>query len=309
MRRTVTRLALRCYASKASTGGLRSFLFIPGREKMLNKVLSEQGWNADVIVPDMDDAVPYSEKESARAIIKANLDRLKDLPARILPRVNAANTKWFLDDIAAVVSPSIYGITIAKVSSADEIKHACSYISSLEDNHPEMTVGQLKLFPWLETSAGVMNAAEICQASDRIVGACFGADDFLTDMGIQAESDKAINPLMSHARSTMSIACNATGTLALETPFVNFKSESGLQEAAHRAKILGFKGMFAIHPCQVDTINTAFQPTEQEIAYARAVVDAYDEVKRNGVGTTSVNGKMIDLPIVKRCEALLASLL
>ena len=126
--------------------------------------------------------------------------------------------------------------------------------------------GSTRLLPWLETAGGVTNAAAICAASPRVVAGAFGAEDFTADMGIartEAGAEVAV------PRSLVPIAARVARVIALDTPFVNFRDPEGLRRDAEAARSLGYRGKFAIHPSQIETINAVFSPSAEEVDYAR----------------------------------------
>ncbi|ELR13573.1 HpcH/HpaI aldolase/citrate lyase subfamily protein [Acanthamoeba castellanii str. Neff] len=314
---------------------------------MLLKVLQKKGDMAlpDVLVPDMEDSVPLAEKASARQAIASLLPQLAQLGAhtKVLPRVNSLDTgtcpratsillhsamqssdRLMEDDLQAVIAQGdlIFGVSVGKVGSAEDMRRIDEIVSALESKNG-VRAGKIHIVPWLETAAGVVNAHEICKSSSRhchpltppplnecwshrispcvpglrhrIIGVAYGGDDFLTDMGVQGASDQTPSGLVTYARSAISVAARAANVLSLETPATDVKR-------------LGYRGMFAIHPNQVQTINECFSPSAQEIEYAKKVVAAYEEAERQGKGSTSVDGKMVDAPVVKRAYALLKTL-
>jgi len=285
---------------------LRSFLFVPGRAKLLDKIISETQWQPDVIVPDMEDAVSVEEKENAREIIKKKLPELaqRSRGAKIIPRVNSVNTPWFEEDVKAILGPHIYGISIGKVSCPTDLIRLTTVINN---NHRSST--PVYLVPWLETAEGVRNAHAILNAVPNVLGAGFGADDFLTDIGISLSSDLSyMHPLIVHAKNCVSLACHALNKLPLETPFVNYKDPNKLKMVADFAKMnIGMKGMFAIHLNQIQIINETFSPSSSDVEYALKIVQVFEKAVKEGKGTTSLDGKMIDAPIVKRAQNLLRS--
>jgi citrate lyase subunit beta/citryl-CoA lyase len=330
LRSTARPLPIRLYSNvQASENAvaLRSLLFVPGREEMLEKVLKKAEAGAgggapgtssgggewvkpDILIPDMEDSVPAAEKATGRAAVQRFLPRFaRTVPhLKLLPRVNSLHSGLIEDDLSGL-GPEIYGISVGKVANAQEMREIDLLVSRLEKKN-KIQEGRLRLIPWLETASGIANALQICQASSRIVAVAFGADDFLTDMGIQGSSDEmaGTSALLTHARAAIALAARASNTLALETPFVNFRSEEGLKRAATAAKRMGFHGMFAIHPNQVASINATFSPSEEEVKHAERVVAAYEEAQRQGKGSTSLDGKMIDAPVVKRAYALLQAI-
>ena len=279
---------------------LRSLLFVPGnKESMLEKAL---GFRPDVFVPDMEDSVPEAEKENARNTIARFLPKLAESGVAIIPRVNSLDTDWATDDLAAVIGPHIYGISIGKINGPEDLTTVSELIGGLEElsGQPD---GRIRIIPWLETAKAMVHCYEICRASPRIVGVAFGAEDFTHDMGIERLEDESE---VSFARNQLCIAARAAEILAFDTPYFRFKDEDGLRANSAASKQCGFKGKFAIHPAQIDAINETFSPSAAEIEHARRVVETFEEAERAGRGSTSLDGMVIDVPVVKRARALLA---
>lgn len=281
---------------------LRSLLFVPGnRPNMLEKAL---GFKPDAFVPDMEDSIPDGEKDNARETIKAHLKKLYATGIPIIPRVNALETGLAEADLAAVVGPYIAGISIGKIYTPEDIHQLDDIISELE-KRSGIEVGSIKLVPWIETALSIVHCYDICAASPRIVGVAFGAEDFTHDMGIERTQDQKN---VEFARNQMVVSARAAGVLALDVPFFSFKDQVALKADAESAKEIGFKGKFAIHPDQIDTINETFKPSKSQIAKAKRVVAVYVQAEEQGRGSTSLDGEVVDVPVVKRAYALLASL-
>lgn len=278
---------------------LRSLLFVPGnKDNMLDKAL---GFRPDAFVPDMEDSVPTAEKMNARNTIARFLPKLAASGVPIIPRVNSLDTDWAADDLAAVVGPHIYGISIGKINEPSDIGALSEVIGDLEKK-ADMSEGEIKIIPWLESAKAIVHCYDICRASPRLVAVAFGGEDFTHDMGIERLEDESE---VAFARSQLCIAARAAEILALDTPYFRFKNEDGLRTNSAAAKQCGFKGKFAIHPAQIEAINETFSPSPREIEYARRVVEAFEEAERAGRGSTSLEGKVIDVPVVKRARALL----
>jgi citrate lyase subunit beta / citryl-CoA lyase len=278
---------------------MRSLLFVPGnKENMLTKAL---GTRPDVLVPDMEDSVPNAEKDAAREAVAQFLPRLAATDALLVPRVNALDTEWIEADLAAVVGPDVYGVSVGKIRRPADIVAISALIDELE-RRQGLVVGHVKLIPWIESAEAVVRCYELCKASERIVAVAFGAEDFTHDMGVERLDDAG---QLHYARSALCIAARAAEVLALDTPYFQFRDREGLKADATAAKHLGFKGKFAIHPGQIDTLNEHFSPSAAEIAEAERIVAAFEEAERRGRGSTSLDGRVIDVPVVKRARALL----
>jgi len=278
----------------------RSLHFIPGnRQDMLTKSATLP---ADVLVPDMEDSVPDGQKKQARELIKSMVSSLAQKGQLVMPRINALNTGLAYDDLAAIVSPAVYGVTVGKVESTWEISEVSKLLESLE-RKAGLPIGHTKIVPWLENAKAVLNAYAIASSSPRIAGVAFGAEDFTESMGVE-RSDSGAE--LAYARSAVAVAARAADVLAIDTPYVNFRDTEGLAREIKAVLPFGFKAKFSIHPVQVEVINKLFSPSEESIAYARKVVAAWDEAAAKGIGAIALDGKMIDVPVVKRARNLLA---
>jgi citrate lyase subunit beta/citryl-CoA lyase len=265
---------------------------------MLEKALE---YRPDAYVPDMEDSVPDSEKVNARATIRSFLSRLNAKGPLVVPRVNAFDTGLMEDDLAAVVGPHVHGISVGKVQNANDIRAISELLRKLEIR-AGVKPRSIRLLPWIESAAGVVQSAQICRASTRVVAVAFGAEDFTNDMGIERLEDES---QLAYARSAVCVGARAAGVLALDTPYFSFRDQQGLENNLQAAKSCGFKGKFAIHPAQVACINRAFTPSEAEIQHARRVVAVFEEAERGGRGSTSLDGKVVDVAVAKRARATL----
>lgn len=278
---------------------LRSLLFVPGNQpSMLDKAV---GFTPDAFIPDLEDSVPVEEKAHAREVTASYLPRLSQYTPVVIPRVNSLESGWFEEDLVALVSPHIAGVSVGKIQTPQDIAEIAKLLTHLEQR-AGVPVGQISLIPWIETAMAVVYVYSICTASPRVVGVAFGAEDFTHDMGIERSEDDSE---VVYPRNAMCVAARAAGVLALDTPYFRFRDPEGLQQNALASKKIGFKGKFAIHPAQVDILNMTFSPSASEIAYAQRVVAAFEEAERAGRGSTSLDGKVIDVPVVKRAKALL----
>ena len=272
---------------------------MPGnRADMLEKAT---GLAPDAFLPDMEDSVPWDEKGNARKVTASVLPRLAEAGTPVIPRVNSLDTGLLEDDLAAVVGPYIFGVSVGKIGSGEDIAQISDVMERLERSQG-LDVGRLKLFPWIETASGVVNAREICVASSRIVAVAFGAEDFTNDMGVERTDEES---QIAYPRSAVSVAARAADVLAVDTPFFSFRDPEALRRDCLVARRYGFKGKAAIHPAQIEIINEAFSPSAREIDEARRVVEAFDEAERAGRGSTSLDGKVIDVPVVRRARNLL----
>ena len=279
---------------------LRSLIFVPGnRAGMLEKA---RDFPADVIMADLEDSVPPSEKAAARDMVQQVGPSLCARAQKLMVRLNSLDTGLTMDELAAVIGPHLYGISLGKVESTYDIREMERIASTLEVANG-LERGRLRLIPWLESARGVHFAYDIATASPRIAGVAFGGEDYTQDMGVRrTDSGEEVY----HARAQVAIAAKAARVLALDGVFVRFRDQQGLETDVGQALSMGYKGKFAIHPAQLDTINRMFSPWPEDVQYARRVVEAWDQAESEGRGSVALDGKMVDVPVVKRARDLLA---
>ena len=180
-------------------------------------------------------------------------------------------------------------------------------------------VGTVGILPWLETASAIVNAFEICNASERVRWVAFGAEDYSADMGISrsvdvdgSDSRKSLRSMERHRcytrASAVAVAARAADVQALDTPYVKFRDPDGLRREAGLARRLGYAGKFAIHPAQIEVIDAVFSPTDAEIERARRVLEAARVAELAGRGSVSLDGEMVDAPVVARARNVLDSL-
>ena len=291
---------------------LRCPLFIPGnRPDMLGKA---GRYSPSAYIPDMEDSVPLANKAEARAITTEALPCLNELGKAVVPRVNSLLTGLTMDDLKAVVGPHIVAISIGKIKNPHDIAVVDGMLSELERDRG-IDVGSIGILPWLETASGIVNAYAISCASYRVRWVAFGAEDFSADMGISravdiAESDTGSvaeygEASLLYARSAVAVAARAAEVQALDTPYVKFRDPVGLRSEAGLARKLGYRGKFAIHPGQIGMIDEIFSPTDAEIERARRVLAAARAAELEGRGSVSLDGEMVDAPVVARARNVL----
>ena len=280
---------------------IRSVVFVPGnRPNMLERALN---FAADVIMVDLEDSVPLAEKVNARELAREWVPKLRRQGRRVMVRVNSLDTGLTYDDLAAVIGPDLSGISIGKAESVWHLRDADQIITALE-SAAGLEAGHVKLIPWIENARAIMSAREMASASPRIVALAFGAEDYTDDMGVQRTDT---GEEVWFARSLVAVAARAANVGSLDSPFVQFRDAEALRRDAQVARQMGFTGKFAIHPDQIDIINQAFSPSPEEVEYARQVVAAWDKAEAEGRGSVALEGRMIDVPVVKRAQNLLAN--
>ena len=278
----------------------RSFIFVPGnRENMLERARS---FKADVIVVDLEDSVHAGGKTDARELAKKWVPILHQEGQRVIVRVNSLDTGLTRTELEELVSPDLYGISLGKVESTWNMRDLDHMLKAIEPS-AGVEVGSTKVVAWAETASAMVDARDIAKSTSRVIALAFGAEDFTNDMGIE-RSDTGEE--VQVPRSLVPIAARAANVASLDSPFVLFQDPDALRADAMRARQMGYTGKHAIHPAQLDIINEVFSPSVEEVAYARKIMEAWDEAESAGRGSLALDGRMVDVPVVKRAQNLLA---
>jgi citrate lyase subunit beta/citryl-CoA lyase len=273
----------------------RSRLYLPGNQPKL--MLNAGIHKPDGIILDLEDAVAPIEKFSARLIVRNALRVLDFFGAERMVRINQGELG--LQDIDAIAAHNVHVILVPKVESAEQIKIVEARIKNAcrgESKYSPST-GSILLMPIIESAKGILNAFSIATASKSIVALAIGLEDYTADIGTQRTTEGRES---FFARSMIVNAARAAGVQAIDTVFSDVNDNAGLLASVLEAKSLGFDGKGCIHPRQIRTIHEGFAPSATEIEKAKAIVFAFDEAEKKGLGVVSLGSKMIDAPVVKR---------
>jgi len=274
----------------------RTMLFIPGNNPGM---IRDAGiYKNDCIMFDLEDSVSINEKDSARFLVYEALTTLNYPGKEIVVRINDPRTQTGKDDIEAIVSTKKAAIRLPKAESAADVRYCDEIIEAIEKKNG-IEPGSTKMFAAVESAQGVLNAKEIAFESKRLIGIALGAEDYVTDLKTSRSSDGVE---LYFARSMILLAARASGIDALDTVFSDVNDEEGLQRETALIKQMGFDGKSIINPRQIKIVHEVFTPTEKEIANAEAVLEAIKEAERKGSGVISLNGKMVDKPVVERAK-------
>jgi citrate lyase subunit beta/citryl-CoA lyase len=276
---------------------MRSWMFVPGHStKMIDKSLTLA---ADVIMLDLEDGVVPAQKAAARPLVAAGLGKPHTAgePARFV-RVNGLQTTDLALDLDAVVVPGLEGLIVPKVETVEEVATVAIMLDLLERQRG-LAAGAVRLVLAIETAKGLLAAPALAAASPRVIGLMFGAEDFSRDIGLPTVRTGIARDFI-HARSSIVVAATAAGVTPVDGVWPDLKDLEGLQRDAEMARALGFLGKSMVHPGQIDTVNAAFSPTADEIAFARALIADFEKAVADGHGSISFAGKLVDRPIYQR---------
>lgn len=278
---------------------MRSWLFVPGnRARMIRKAPT---LGADVVVYDLEDALPSAEKASGRRLVA---EALEAPPGRSLRYVRVeADPGRGLEDARAVVRPGLDGLVLPKVSEVSQLHQIDAALEALEAG-AGMQPGSVRILAMIESARGLLEAPAIAAACPRMVGLFFGAEDFTLDIGVFAPEEEGPDEML-YARSAVAVATASCGLVAVDRIVPEFQALGPLAADCKRARQLGFGGKGVIHPRQIACVHQAFAPSEQQVEKAREVIRGFEQALREGAGTVQVEGKMVDWPIVEKARRLI----
>ena len=280
----------------------RSLLFMPGDDR--HKIEKAAGLDVDSIILDLEDGVAFNRKAEARDVIITALQQVAFGPRECLIRINPVSSPFCRPDLDATVTVRPQGYVIPKVEEPEDLLSVSHFLDDMERQHG-WPVGGMRLLALIETARGVMNLREIAGATARLDALMFGAEDLAGDMG--ATRTRAGWEVF-YARSAVVTAAAAYDLQAIDTVFValTVEDDDPLAAECEFARAMGYQGKMAIHPRQVPIINQAFSPTAADIAQAQELVDEYTQAQTSGSGVFVLNGKMVDRPMVRAAERVLA---
>ena len=263
---------------------LRTLLFAPAAEE--RKLRNALAAGADAVIADLEDGTAPAEKEAARAIVEAVFAEDDARCARVV-RVNAVDTQWFAGDLVLVARLEVDFLMLPKATP-----QAVATLAS----------AGLPVLAIVETAAGLRLAYEIGSA-DRVAALVLGTHDLGAELRTTARPDGLE---ILYARSKIVADSAAAGLRPpFDTVYLDIQDADGLEREAALARSLGFGGKLCIHPAQVETVNRVFTPSEAELEWARRVLEAYREALREGRGAVALDGRLVDMPIVRQAERLL----
>ncbi|PZP90602.1 MAG: CoA ester lyase [Variovorax paradoxus] len=279
---------------------------------------------ADVIFLDLEDAVPPELKLEARALAIAGLNEV-DWGAKVMAvRVNGLDTPWAVHDIIDVVEacPRLDMILLPKAASAFDVRFVETILASIEQDKGRAK--RIGIEVLIETAMGVANVEEIAASSPRLEAMIFGVGDYSISMGIfdarigAPSPDYAVlsdadaaglrslhwNDHWHFAKARIATACRAWGLRPIDGPYVDIGDPQGYRNTAQRAQALGFEGKWAIHPSQAPLANEVFTPSTEVVASARKMMDVIADAQARRIGAVSVDGKLIDMAMVKLADRI-----
>ena len=280
----------------------RALLFMPGDDR--RKIEKGAGLDVDTVIMDLEDGVALNNKENARKVTREALHDIEFGRTERLVRTNPVmNNNFYMEDIKATVDGYPSGYVLPKIERPEQIKIVSDFLLSMEHQFGWLD-GSIRLIAIIESAFGVLNVRDIATSSRRLSAMAFGAEDFAGSIGAIRTPDAWE---VFHARSRVVLHARAYGLGAIDTPFVDLTADDSMVIAeAQQAHYMGYTGKFAIHPRHVAPIQQVFTPTQDQIHHAKQLIAAHESHQDAGTGVFEFEGRMVDMPMVRSAETILA---
>lgn len=277
----------------------RALLYIPGND--LHKIEKGAGLDVDCVVLDLEDAVSLNSKQDAREITATTLRSLNFGASERLVRINPLYTDLAEKDLEMVLPSLPDAILLSKTTRAADVVKLSEILLGYEQSNGWQE-GTIKIFAVVETAMGIINLKEICQADPRLEVIICGGEDLAADFN--AIRTRAATELF-YARSAVVLHAAAFHLQAIDMVNADFTNTDQLYDEARQGMEMGFSGKQIIHPNQVEIVQQAFTPDQEEIEYALQIIARFDSNEENGQGAFALDGVMVDRPVVVRARQLL----
>ncbi len=272
---------------------LRSMMFVPGHNERL--LVSASKSKADALILDVEDSVlPVSNKQIARETIieKVNSGLFKNY--HVFPRINDRESGFLLKDVSALTLEGVTGFVYPKAFTGQDIYFFDKLLETVEAEKG-FPPGKFKIVPLIETTAAVLNAQEICLASERVIAIAYGCEDYISHLeGVHDEEGKSLFV----ARAMIAMAARATGVIPIDTVHIHVHDLADLESNVKLARTLGFEGMLILHPKEIEIAHRYFSPSEKEVEDAKEMLRLAKEAEKQNKGVAVMNGKFIGPPMV-----------
>lgn len=277
----------------------RALLYMPGDDR--RKIEKATTLGVDSICMDMEDGVAANKKTEAREVIAQAMKELDFGASERCIRINQIGSGLEKRDLIAALATNPDTIVVPKIESAEQVKWVSEHIESYELSS-KLNIGSVRLLVGVETAKGIMNLKEIAEADKRLEAIIFGGEDYAASVGAVRTKDATE---LLYARQAVVTACAANDLQAIDIVFINFKDPDGLRLEAEQGARFGFSGKQIIHPNQVQVAQEAFTPSAEAIEYAKRIVESFEASQREGKGAYALDGKMIDMPLLKNAQKVL----
>jgi citrate lyase beta subunit len=272
---------------------------MPGDDR--RKIEKATTLGVDCICMDMEDGVAVNRKAEAREVIARAMKELDFGTSERCIRINSIGSGFEKEDLASALAARPDSIVVPKIETAEQVQWVSGQIESYELANG-LAIGGIRLLIGVETAKGILNLKEIAEADKRLEAVIFGAEDYAASVG--ARRTKEATEVL-YARSAVVAACAANDLQAIDMVYIDFHDLEGLRREAEQGAGFGFSGKQVIHPNQVSVVQEAFTPSEEAIAYAKRIVESFESSQKEGKGAYALDGKMIDMPLLKNAQKVL----
>jgi len=268
-------------------------MFVPTHNERL--LISASKSKADVLLLDIEDSVqPKENKQKARDLLISYINNGSFQNYKIFPRINDRESGELLKDLIQLTILGVDGFMYPKARTGKDIYFIDKLLETIE-YEKGFNVGTFKLIPLIETSAAVLNAQEICRASQRVIAIAFGCEDFIADLeGVHDPEHISIQT----PRAIIAMAARANNVIPIDTVHINVHDLTDLEKNLDLVKKLGFEGMLVLNPKEIDLVHKYFSPSEIEVAEANEMLNLFDAAQKDGVGVAVKHNKFIGPPMV-----------
>jgi citrate lyase subunit beta-like protein len=277
----------------------RALLYMPGDDR--RKIEKSTTLGVDCICMDMEDGVAITRKVEARAVIAQAMKDLDFGSSERCIRINSIGSELEAYDLVAALAAHPDAIVVPKIESAEQVKWVTERIEAFEQSS-NLNSGSIRLLVGVETAKGILNLKEIAESDRRLEAIIFGAEDFAASIGAKRTKDATE---VLYARQAVVTACAANDLQAIDMVFIDFRDNEGLRVEAEQGAGFGFSGKQIIHPNQVAIVQEAYAPSADAIEYAMRIVESFETSQREGKGAYALDGKMIDMPLLKNAQKVL----
>jgi citrate lyase beta subunit len=272
---------------------------MPGDDR--RKIEKSTTLGVDSICMDMEDGVAANKKAEAREVIAQAMKELDFGKSERCIRINQIDSGLEKRDLVAALATNPDTIVVPKIETAGQVKWVSDHIETYELSS-KLNIGSIRLLVGVETAKGILNLKEIAEADKRLEAIIFGGEDYAASVG--AVRTKEATELL-YARQAVVTACAANDLQAIDIVFIDFKDTEGLRAEAEQGAGFGFSGKQIIHPNQVLPVQEAFTPSDEAIEYAKRIVESFESSQKEGKGAYAMDGKMIDMPLLKNAQKVL----
>lgn len=281
---------------------LRSMMFVPGHNEKLIESASKS--TADALIFDLEDSVqPDANKLLARQVIVEKSKGKEFDRFQKFVRLNEIETEFFLQDVLQVTQGAINGFLLSKTNTKEDVQYLDNLLTSIEKER-QLEPGTFTIIPILESALSIVNINEIAVSSKRIIALGFGSEDYVSD--IQGIRDFETNHSISFPRQLVPIVARAHGLEAIDAAYIKVHDLEGLDRHLQMGKVLGYGGMWILHPKQNELSNSVFSPTEQEYQDSVNFLRLYEEAKKINKGVAIIEGKFVGPPLITKSKDIIA---